>query len=182
MKTIAATCLTLLLGAGPAFAADQYLCITEAVAGLHYDRQTERWGPMAFKPGDKYMVYRFTGKQREAYLSDPKYASIPNLEGWGIRKFGDDSGYNITACKTVDGRGDCGDDWFEPSYTGSLDLNSLRFQLIHANGYMWQGRDRYLKRTNPQEYQKMAQKPPSLDNINRPDDLAIEIGGCSPLN
>ena len=42
MKTIAATCLTLLLGAGPAFAADQYLCITEAVAGLHYDRQTER--------------------------------------------------------------------------------------------------------------------------------------------
>jgi hypothetical protein len=43
-------------------------------------------------------------------------------------------------------------------------------------------RDQYLKRTNPQEYQKMTQKLPSLDSINRPDDLAIEIGACSPLN
>jgi hypothetical protein len=181
MKTIAA-CLTLLLGAGPVFAADQYLCITEAVAGLHYDRQTELWGPMVFKPGNKYIVYRFTGKQREWFLSDPKLASIPNLEGWGIRKFGDNSGYNITACKTVDGSGDCGDDFFVPSYRGSLDLNSLRFQLILANAYMLQGRHQYLKRTNPQEYQKMAQTPPLLDTINRPDDLAIEIGACSPLN
>jgi len=183
MKTIA-TCLTLLLGAGPAFAADQYLCITEAVAGLHYDRKTEQWGPMVFKPGDKYIVSRFTGKVRDAFLSDPKLASIPNqkLEAWGIRKFGDNSGYNITTCKTFDGSGDCGDDFFVPSYRGSLDLNSLRFQLILANAYMLQGRHQYLKQTNPQEYQKMAQKPPVLDTINRPDDLSIEIGRCSPLN
>jgi hypothetical protein len=143
---------------------------------------------MVFKPGDKYMVYRFTGKQREAYLSgaavfNPTLASIPNLEAWGIRKFGDNSGYNITTCKTVDGSGDCGDDdFFVPLYRGELDLNSLRFQLVHANAYIRQGRDQYLKQTNPPEYQKMAKQIPSLDSINRPDDLAIEIGGCSPLN
>ena len=136
---------------------------------------------MVFKPGAKYIVYRFTGKQREAFLSDPKLASIPNLEGWGIRKFGDNSGYNITACKTVDGSGDCGDD-FGVLSRGSLDLNSLRFQLIHEDAYIRQGRDQHLKQTNPQEYQKMAKQIPSLDNINRPDDLAIEIGGCSLLS
>jgi hypothetical protein len=185
MKTITATCLTLLLGAGPAFAADQYLCITEAVAGLHYDRQTKQWSPMAFKPGDKYMVYRFTGKQREAYLGDPefaKYASIPNLEAWGIRKFGDNSGPNVTACITASGDGDCGEGTLPFGRRGSLDLNSLRFELILTDAYMAQGRDQYLKQTNPQEYQKRAKQIPSLDSINRPDDLAIEIGGCSPLN
>jgi hypothetical protein len=183
MKTIA-TCLALLLGAGPAFAADQYLCITEAAAGLHYDRQTERWGPMVFKPGDKYIVHRFTGKQRDAFLSDPKLASLPNrnLEAWGILRFGDNSGYNITTCITLDGSGDCGDDFFLPTHRGSsLDLNSLRFQLVRPDGYIRQGSDQYLKQTNPQEYQKMAQKL-SVDRINHPDDLAIEIGKCSPLN
>jgi hypothetical protein len=181
MKTIA-TSLALLISAAPAFAADNYLCITEAAAGLHYDPQTERWNPMVFKPGGKYIVYRFTGKQREWFLSDPKLASIPNLEGWGIRKFGDNSGYNITACKTVDGDGNCGDDPIFPLLRGNLDLNSLRFQLIHENAYIMQGRDQYLKQTNPQEYQKMVQKTPSLDSINRPDDLAIEIGTCGAIN
>ena len=71
-----ALALTMVAKADP----NQYLCVVEQAAGLHYEKQTDAWGPQGFPPGRKYVLRRLTeddlkGKYQDL-LTDMKQAEF----------------------------------------------------------------------------------------------------------
>jgi hypothetical protein len=60
----------------------------------------------------------------------------------------------------------------------SFDKGSLRFTRAFYRGYLDQGQLEALRKDNPDEYKSMFDK---YHDPESPDDLAIEIGKCSPF-
>ena len=75
----AALAAVLLIGSGSRLHADpdRYLCISEYVAGVHYFPATKTWSPQIFTAGQKYILRRLTGDEREG-----KYPSATSPDGW----------------------------------------------------------------------------------------------------
>ena len=76
----------------------QYLCVVEQAAGLHYEKQTDAWGPQGFPPGRKYVLRRLTeddlkGKYQDL-LTDMKLAE----SNWGLFRESASDHLPVAAC------------------------------------------------------------------------------------
>jgi hypothetical protein len=162
------------IATGALAAPNQYLCITDQAAGLHYDRQTGAWLPQAFSNRTKYILRRLN----ENDWNGPYHYRLEDQEPhptWGFFEFGDDMPQAV-----------CDETFSFSCHHVLADLvfnkDSLRFQVTHHEGYISQGYWRHLQSTDPEGYQlQKLQKLPGTDPISRPDDLFFEIGTCSPF-
>jgi hypothetical protein len=160
----------------------QYLCVVEHAAGLHYDKQTNEWGPHPFTTGDmaaKYVLRKLTDDDRDHQKG--KWWSLiednPNAN-WAFFEFGKEAPIPLETCSdNVEGipMFIC-----KPVVTeGSFNKYSRRFEIIVHGGYISQGIWEQYRRENSETYEYNRKNKRALDPSN-PDDLFIAIGKCSP--
>jgi hypothetical protein len=144
----------------------QYLCIAEQAAGLSYDKQTKAWGPQAFVTHKKYILRRLNDDDRKNKAALLK--KYPNAD-WGFFDF--EQAFPTALCNSEDS--------FHCVW-GHMDFDkgSLRFERAYYSAYTAQGFLETLREKEPNEYKSLADKYHDPEN---PDDLAIEIGKCSPF-
>jgi hypothetical protein len=144
---------------------NQYLCVVEQAAGLHYDNQVGAWRPQAFGTSRKYILRKLNEDDRDHQKG--KWWSL--FEGrpkatWAFFEFGRDGVPKATCVELFD----C-----QPLVSSaSFYKDTHRFEMIYHVGYIDQGRWERLRQENPKTHLP-------VDPAN-PDDLFIEIGKCSP--
>jgi hypothetical protein len=169
---IAAIILSCGASAGPP---NQFLCIVEHSAGLHYDKQSKVWTPAAFATGAKYIVRRVNSndvaeqeKKKWGLWLQQILQNHPKAD-WFFSQFGekdappiavcdDDAGHtSIFICTTVIG-------------AASVEFvsSALRFEIVRNGGYVVQG-----------GLKQFADTPPEI--VDNPNDLSFEVGKCSPF-
>jgi hypothetical protein len=172
-----ALAVVLMAGSGNSLRADpdRYLCISENSAGVHYFQQTKTWGAQIFGPGQKYILRRLTGDERNA-----KYPSDTSADGtyfsgqlqekdkseWGLFSFGEkvpratcDASFHCTTQSTF--------------LTLHFSPATGRFKPSQLSGYYYQLKPTDKPFPDP-EGEKFRQSA-----MNQPDGGFIEIGTCS---
>jgi hypothetical protein len=144
---------------------DQYLCVVEQAAGLHYDNQAHIWRPQAFG-SRKYILRKLTEDNRDHQRKwSSMYDNLPKVN-WAFFYFGDDfPNQRCVEGEPFPSRLTC-----IPS--ASFDKETLRFEIINHGSYIDQG-------FWEQEHRKYPKANLPVDPTH-PDDLGIEIGRCSP--
>jgi hypothetical protein len=155
--------------------AEQYLCITEHAAGVHYMAATKTWEPTIYTTGSKYVLRHLNGDERQAKYPDnnPQGYTIlssqsndPSKSEWGFFYFGEK-----LPRSTCDAHFRCTDSFLLLSF----DSRTLRFETYQRSGYV---------------YTPLMEKPGSMGNtpqeesariqaVNHPDTGSISIGECS---
>ena len=67
MKTIIASIALIVAPIAAAADPNQYLCLVEQSAGLHYDQQSNAWQPRAFGVARKYILRRLNDDDRDEH-------------------------------------------------------------------------------------------------------------------
>jgi|HubBroStandDraft_6_1064221.scaffolds.fasta_scaffold249613_1 hypothetical protein len=175
-----ALALTMVAKADP----NQYLCVVEQAAGLHYEKQTDAWGPQGFPPGRKYVLRRLTeddlkGKYQDL-LADMKQAE----SNWGFFRESASDHLPVAACVeeniVIDNTNipffNC-----HPIKSSAMEFDkvSRRFMVAYNTGYISQGFWEQVRREYPERYRDALIRGEAHDP-SRPDDLFVEIGKCSP--
>jgi len=167
----AGTALSVALATQPAAAdPNQYLCIVDEAAGLHYDRSFKEWRPETFKPSSKYIFRHLTPDDRDEQKS--KWSAILNSRPkakWGLFDFGEKEAVPQATCEDGEYSLEC---------TGMVaefkfDDKSLRFEIVRSGSYVGQAVNERLRRNRPDW--KFVGDP------DKPDDLVFEIGKCNAL-
>jgi hypothetical protein len=170
MRRIKAILVTVLLASPTAAIAEpkQYLCLVDQSAGLHYDKQTNEWGPQAFRAGRKYVLRRLNDDDRKG-----KWKTELNNANWGFFEFGKADPTPYAACSD------------ESLFTCrevvrkvEFDEKSLRFTIVNYLGYTQQGFWEYVRANNPDHFTR-ALSPKEAGDPDHPDDMFFEIGRCS---
>jgi hypothetical protein len=156
----------------------QYLCIVDQISGLHYNDQSKAWRPQAFIPGRKYVLRRLKGddwKGKYAVLLEQVEKPAPPMT-WGMFRFGEDAPLgqcyefaDLLLCKAVVGTSYI---WF--------DIESRRFTIAFLQGYTDQAFSERALRAPPEKYKNLTAHGETYDP-SHPDDLAVEIGVCTPF-
>jgi hypothetical protein len=142
---------------------NQYLCVVEQAAGLHYDNQVGAWRPQAFGTSRKYILRKLNEDDRDHQKGWSLFEGRPKAT-WAFFEFGRDGVPKATCVELFD----C-----QPLVSSaSFDKDTHRFEMIYHGGYIDQGRWERLRQENPKTHLP-------VDPAN-PDDLFIEIGKCSP--
>ncbi|VVE75866.1 hypothetical protein PCA31118_05080 [Pandoraea captiosa] len=153
-----------------------YVCTVEKSAGLHYDAQTKEWTPRAFARGKRYVLRRLT----EESAKDGKYGSLlkldPNKPNWAFF----DGQMPLSNCTEDTSIVQFSELVCRPIIaTVNFDKVSRRFEVSHHGAYVAQGYWQQLRLEDPERY-----KQGLLDNrggdADRPDDVFVEIGTCTP--
>jgi hypothetical protein len=151
---------------------EQYLCISEHVAGVNYGPATKTWSSMAFAGGQKWILRRLKGGEREGkYPSDTSpdgyaiYAVQPKDKSeWGFFAFGEKG-----PRETCDAQFSC---------TAGLMFNpaTLRFERHQWSGYSYQTQE--FRRPFP--YPIPGGEEKVIRGIrDHPDSGSVAIGTCS---
>jgi hypothetical protein len=174
-KPLAATVLLSALMTGARADQNQYHCIVEQAAGLRYDNQTKAWGPQSFTPGKRYLLRRLSSDDREQKGKLAPFLKDQPAATWAFFELGQDerndwyANMPIATCVDVPNFSCQG----PTASHGIFDKDSRRFELIYSGAYVQQawGAEFLLKHPDRQNF------VPS----SGADDLAIEIGNCSPF-
>jgi hypothetical protein len=155
----------------------QYLCVVEHAAGLHYNRQTNEWGPQAFG-SKKYVLRQLNDDDRDKKTGRWWSLLEDNPEAhWAFFEFGKEMPMPLLTCR---------DDLLGPTFVckhvitdGGFDKDSRRFELVYHGGYISQGFWEQFRREHLEDYERGLKQGRAFDP-SKPDDLFIEIGRCSP--
>ena len=146
--------LSLLMIATMPARSDGWLCIADAITGFTYDVNSRSWKPQQFRAEFKYVVRRATPEDPFATALGAK---------WTVQEFGaqvptavcqnNPVSSTLLTCGTLSG--------------GEFLLNTieLRYLFTRQGGYFY-----------PPDVLKNA-----IKEDGGPDDVAMEIGKCSPL-
>jgi hypothetical protein len=187
---LCATVLAVAIATATAAASNQYLCITESVGGLHYDAGTRSWKPQGFKAGAKYILRRITAddvkkwdsllKKFEIRNGHAEEVQIYSVGDWAFVSFGEPRLLALCLEATQD-RGlqlpfVCQPAPFVPVWDFGTDTH--RFEMVNRGAFIEQGLQEAIHR----DPDRLKREPPGrVSDPSRPDDLAIEIGECSPF-
>jgi hypothetical protein len=161
--------LTLALVTGALADPNQYLCLVERSAGLHYDSQSGSWEPQTFVAGRKYILRRLNDDDRK----DPQLQHYPKAN-WGF--FLLEKEFPTAICEEVTEFSifNC-----HPEYTdASFDKGSRRFEIVNRGAYVDQGFWERRRREDSEEYSRSLSRREATD-VSHPQDLFVEIGHCS---
>jgi hypothetical protein len=180
MKAIMAATFMVLSATATAGAAEpnQYLCLVEASAGLHYDPQSQSWRPQAFTATEKYILRRINDSDRKGKWSQV-FKQRPEAN-WAFFEFGDPSRPAATcsdqASEFSASRFACE----QFSFDAAFDKDTLRFETTRRGAYMNQGDYEHMRQKEPDRFKQLLSQFPVLDP-SHPDDLSFEVGRCSPF-
>ncbi|WP_175755833.1 hypothetical protein [Burkholderia cepacia] len=150
-----------------------YACVVEQSAGLHYDSKTTTWAPKAFKPGKEFVLRRLTeddskiAEYRTLLNRDPK-ANWAFFDGKMLLATCVENDFTFGSLLCRSGLADA-----------NFDKDSRRFELVYRGAYTSQGYWQQLKRGDSKQYESLLASGRGGD-AERPDDLSIQIGKCSP--
>jgi hypothetical protein len=171
-SSILALALLPILIAGARARPDQYVCVVEHAAGLHFDEKVGGWRPRGLGSDGNYTLRRLTedDARRGDYQLLLKYQPKAN---WAFFKLGD--ARPLAACFEADSHFSC-----KPIVQSlSFDSDSGRFEAVSHGGFIEQGHWEQLLRENPEQLKWMAEHGRANDP-SHPNDLVVEIGECSP--
>jgi hypothetical protein len=169
---VAAFCLfATSASAGP----NQYLCVVEQSAGLHYNKQTNTWGPQVFGINRKYVLRRLTVDDRDS-KKGKWWALFKTHEkaNWAFFEFGKDNPMPLAACIDSEYSFACQ----RIIHYSDFDPETLRFEVAYDGGYVGQGYWEKFAEKDPETFKKLRALGQAPDP-DRADDLFVEIGKCS---
>jgi hypothetical protein len=153
--------LTVIVEVVPTFDAyseseNQWLCIAEQAAGMHYDEKKQEWLATIFKPGARFLI-RHTRKGDLTNEGD--FSNDVDERGWSIAQFGANFGSECEGGRNLNFNTK---DILRCENIFSLLLfnkQALVFQNYHSGEFIF----------------------PKWQKEGRHDTPSIEIGHCSPL-
>jgi hypothetical protein len=181
MREAALLTFVFLTGLGMAFTPrahaepNQYLCVAERAAGLHYTPQSNAWGPQAFRGETKYILRRLTDDDRKSAFGfvlrdNPK-------TNWVFLELGEKQATGLCVGNTSDPI--LGGMYCRPVLADVFFSNDInRFEIVRHGAYINQG---YLERHRVEDPELYKSELSDGVNPSHPDDLVIEIGRCSPF-
>jgi len=165
---------------------NQMLCSVESGVGLHYDAAGGAWQPRRFG-GGKYVLRKINPGDRN---KPAKWATIFQFQpkaNWAFFEAGEVEPMPLAFC-THDPSESGGpptpfectpNKWGTAWYDAAFDPKTLRFEIVFHGSYINQGFNARLKQSDPDTYLK-GRAEGWVADPDKPDDLVLEIGKCSP--